>query len=77
MNLPTESLYESWRDLFFKNIDPSFLSDEIVEWCDDQLARWVGSYYAEERRPSGSEIVKFAWQINEKLAEMEINALSR
>jgi hypothetical protein len=77
MNPPSEELFTIWRDQFFENIEPSFLSAEIVDWCDDQFNEWLGPYYDLDTRPPGSEIVRFAWQINEILAEMEIAALSR
>lgn len=76
MNPPHEALYQEWRDLFFENIEPSFLSDEIVDYCDDQFGEWVGMYSDEDRRPEHSAIIKFAWQINQELAEMEASALS-
>jgi len=77
MNLPSELMYSQWRDLFFENIDPSFLSDRVVEQCNETFGDWVESYLNADMRPSCSEIIQFAWKINEKLAEMEAFALSR
>lgn len=77
MKLPSELLLSQWRDMFFENIEPSFLSDEIVDYCDDWFADWLGVYLDDDKRPSCSEIIQFAWKINEKLAEMEAFALSR
>jgi len=72
---PTEDLYEECRNLFFNNIDSSFLSAEIVDWCDDQLNEWLDVYYSEDEFPSRRLIVEFAWKINLELAEMEMDAL--
>lgn len=76
MNPPSETLFTAWRDLFFENIDPLFLSDEIVDYCDDRFNEWIGDYLDGDERPSGSAIVQFAWKINAELAGMEISSLS-
>jgi hypothetical protein len=77
MKMNSEELYEEWRELYYKNIDDAFLSEEIVDWCDDQFDEWLGTFSDEDPKPAPSQIVKFAWSINRELAEMEMNALLR
>jgi len=74
MNLPSESLYNAWRDLFYANIDSGFQGDEMIDYLDDAFEEWMGLFHDE--RPSGSQIVQFAWQMNGEIAEKEASALS-